>query len=322
MNENWKAPDWVKLPEFIICGAMKSGTSSLHDILNSHPNVFIPNREIHFFDIDNILEHPDFSFYHKNHWVYQSIDKDPKKYWRWYSNHFIGGEGKILGEDSTNYLCCSNFPNRLNQQNKDIKLVIMLRNPISRAYSNYFHNLRTGRAIWDFEKTLLYDPKSILERSKYGQQIENIYNKIPRERVKIVLFEEFLANKETSVKEICEFLELDYAKIDKSALAFHSNRASIPSSIRIQVFRNRIFRDFGNSMYHGELPEKLESDKFPISLFKRSINRFLMLVNPSTKKGTPPMNTSTEQYLKDYFKDDIKLLSDLMSRDLIEFWGL
>ena len=64
------------LPDFIIAGATKSATTTLHTILNKHPDVFIPNGELHFFDMDDIFEHPDFNEFDKfeNKWYYHLKD--------------------------------------------------------------------------------------------------------------------------------------------------------------------------------------------------------------------------------------------------------
>ena len=63
MENNWIAPGNAFLPDFIIAGAMKSGTTTLHNILNEHPDVFIPDSEIHFFDMDDVIEHPEFNYF-------------------------------------------------------------------------------------------------------------------------------------------------------------------------------------------------------------------------------------------------------------------
>ena len=62
MNEIWKSSEPELLPDFIIGGAMKSGTTTLHNILNAHPRIFIPDGEVHFFDMDNVSQHSDFNF--------------------------------------------------------------------------------------------------------------------------------------------------------------------------------------------------------------------------------------------------------------------
>lgn len=69
-----------RFPDFIIVGAMKCGTTSLHKILSSHPEIFIPEREIHFFDIDDISQHPDFFIFSNGNWYYPQLGRDVEKY--------------------------------------------------------------------------------------------------------------------------------------------------------------------------------------------------------------------------------------------------
>jgi hypothetical protein len=155
----WISKEPSLLPDFIMVGAMKSGTTTLHDMLNTHPDVFIPKGELHFFDQDDILQHPDFNIYKKNHfWNYPSIYKKPEEMWEFYSNKFKGKENYVKGEDSTVYLASKKAAKRISQQKKPIKIIIILRNPTKRTYSNYNHLLRTSRAIYSFEDTIVKNP--------------------------------------------------------------------------------------------------------------------------------------------------------------------
>lgn len=104
--KNWVAPKDELLPDFIIGGAMKSGTSSLHQILDSHPDIFIPDRELHFFNMDCLIQHEGFHHYNesKDVWTAQTMHSDPDSMWNWYQSKFQGKEGLVKGEDSTTYL--------------------------------------------------------------------------------------------------------------------------------------------------------------------------------------------------------------------------
>jgi hypothetical protein len=192
----WKAPENAILPNFIIGGAMKSGTSSMHAMLAQHPDIFIPTEEIGFFDIDNIIEHYDFSFYDKKsrQWTTQDMNTNTKLLWDWYSSKFEMGAGKILGEDSTSYLTSKFAAQRIGYQDKEIKLIFMLRQPSKRAYSNYHHLIRSGIIAHSFEDVLQYHPNLVLRRSLYKDQLEAYYRFIPKENIKIVVFEDLIEN--------------------------------------------------------------------------------------------------------------------------------
>ncbi len=192
MMNNWISTEIDLLPDFIIGGAMKSGTTTLHRILSNHPKIFIPKEEIGFFDIDNILQHSDFNFYDKETWVTQSMEKDPELVWKWYQKNFKGNESYIKGEDSTSYLASRIAAERISIQKKEIKLLFLLRQPSLRAYSNYNHLLRTGRATNSFEDTIRFNPFLVINRSLYKEQLVNFYRYIPKVRIKVILFEDLI----------------------------------------------------------------------------------------------------------------------------------
>ena len=108
---HWIAPQDLRLPDFIICGAMKCGTTTVHEILNSHPAIGIPNAEINFFDIDDTLEHSDFLFHAEGRWFFPDISENNRAYWKWYSRFFSEiPDVCLIGEDSTCYLASSIAP--------------------------------------------------------------------------------------------------------------------------------------------------------------------------------------------------------------------
>ena len=145
MSNNWISDKPKLLPDFIIGGAMKCATSSLHYILNSHPDIYIPNRECHFFNIDDILQHSNYNHYIDDNWLIQSMGKNPEKMWEWYFKKFEDQNSKIIGEDSTTYLASRIAAERISKQKKQIKMIFLLRQPSLRAYSNYLHLLRTHK---------------------------------------------------------------------------------------------------------------------------------------------------------------------------------
>jgi len=317
-NSPWIAPDWVRLPDFIICGAMKAGTSSLHDMLNKHPDVFIPKDEVHFFDIDNLLEHPDFSFFENNRWVYQDINANQELFWNWYNEKFRYTDKNIIGEDSTNYLNSRNAPKRIAAQSKPIKLIIMLRDPVSRAYSNYFHNVRTGRATETFEKTLLYHPHQILSRSMYLEQIERYLKCFDRSQIKFVLFEEFIENKKEVFESVCEFLDLGKDWITPEVLNIYSNKAQIPKNLKLQLLRNKWLRGFGNMQYVERLP--LHSPRTKEFTLNRFFNKFHSLVNQQRPGKPPKITQESKDYLRSVFSVSYTELENLSGVDIKKYW--
>jgi hypothetical protein len=302
---------------------MKSGTSTLHYILNEHPDIFIPKNELAFFDIDNILQHSDFNFFSGNHWFSQQIEDAPSLFWQWYSSHFDGAaDGQILGEDSTTYLASEVAAKRIQLQKKEVKTLVMLRHPTSRAYSQYWHMVRTGRAMYSLEDTIRFEPHSILGRSLYRDQLRNFLEHIPRERVKIIILEEFLTSKRDSLREICDYLGVDCELLPESAIDAHKNKGLIPKYPAIQMSKNRFFRELGNQTYSSRLPVKPEltpGSKVKLNVL-RTIDRVHHKLNPLREEHPPEIKASTQKFLDDFFKRELDGINDLLGKDVMSIW--
>ncbi len=316
----WVAPKEMKTPDFIICGAMKSGTTTLHHILSQHPDIYIPEREIHFFDIDNLFEHPDFFLFEKEQWIAQDIHQDPDKFWSWYTNHFAAAkEGQLLGEDSTVYLSSERAAQRIALQAKDIKVVIMLRNPTSRAYSQYWHMLRTGRATYTFEDMIQYDPYSVLGRSMYYEQLKNFIRHIPLERIKIVAFEDFVADNIQTTKTVCEYIGVDYDALPQTAFSAHENAARIPKYMNIQILRNKLLRPFNTINYGNFLPTHHTQSRPRLNAIKVA-NKVHRIINPLINSRPPKIRPSTQKFLDDFFRKELAGLDELLGQPLLARW--
>ncbi len=320
--QNWKAPKDAIVPDFIIGGAMKSGTSTLHAMLAQHPEVFIPEEEIGFFDIDNILEHYDFNFYDKKtkSWTSQDMLKEPDRLWNWYSEKFEAGKGKMLGEDSTSYLTSKFAAERIALQEKPIKLIFMLRHPSKRAYSNYFHLVRSGIVGYSFEDVLQFYPNLILSRSLYKDQLESYFNFIPKENIKVVIFEELIENPKAVMNDVCSFLNLDMEVFDPGVFEIHSNRGKLPWSIRIHRLKNLFFRRYGNSFYLKTLPNKAPGNAIKHAFIPKVANRIHGILNPLKDRKTPRMNPGTQEFLDDYFKKELAGLDELVGAEVLSKW--
>jgi hypothetical protein len=179
------------LPNAVILGAMKSGTSSLHNYLVQHPGVIEPLRkEVHYFDMN--FERGE----------------------AWYRAHFgrVGEPGLNL-DSSPYYLFHPAVPQRLATLLPEARLIVLLRDPVRRAYSHYWHERDKGRETLSFEDaiaaeaerlgdsqqrladgTLERSPEhqhfSYLARGRYAEQLERWFAVVPRERFLVLRFED------------------------------------------------------------------------------------------------------------------------------------
>ena len=158
--------DHLLVPDFLVVGAMKAGSTTLMDYLVSHQEVGIPNEEINYFDKDSNFE--------------KGID--------WYSKWFENfSNHKIVGEKTPAYCYEPKVVERIHQQNPAMKLVWILRNPVKRTYSNYWHYIRIGKELLSVNDCLDQEEQRIKEdiykgyfkRSVYVDQVERYLEFFP-----------------------------------------------------------------------------------------------------------------------------------------------
>jgi len=152
-------------PNYLILGAQKSGTTSLYNYINEHPNAIAPRkREVHFFD--------------------GGLDDSEDNYGKglgWYRSHFpykfrvIGN--RITGECSPLYLFHPLCPERIHAQHPDIKLVCIFRDPTERAISHYFHEVRKGREERTISEALEQEEATIGQCLSTREYSSTLYNK-------------------------------------------------------------------------------------------------------------------------------------------------
>ncbi|MEO0456089.1 MAG: sulfotransferase [Cyanobacteria bacterium P01_A01_bin.114] len=321
VSDPWMAPPQATLPDFMIVGAMKAGTSTIHQMLNQHPDVFIPDAEIHFFDIDDIFEHSDFFLFRDGQWITPDIEKDSARFWDWYASFFAKAQaGQLMGEDSTVYLASEKAIKRIARQQKEIKLIVLLRQPTLRAYSQYLHLLRTGRATGTFEAMIETRPHVLLKRSLYSEQIKVLFQHLPAEQIKIVIFEEFLIDKDKTLKDLCDFLGLAYQRLPPGTASIHANKTKTPKYFELQLLKNRFFRGQANTIYADHLPMTGVCQGQGQARLGRAAHKVYRWVNPSTEQKPAAIKEPTRQFLDAFFQKELSELNTLIQKDVTSLW--
>lgn len=182
------------LPNFLIIGAQKAGTTWLAYMLNKHPEVFMPGHELHFFDrVENFS---------------QGIE--------WYEAKFAQADSskKAIGEKTPEYLWVNGDRPAMHQTIKqffpDIKLIIVLRDPVERAISHANHLVRYGylSPLIDIDKTIWNHV--LIDKGKYYQQIKSYYQVFDPEQIFTLINEEdIILNPQQSLQKTCDFLKID-----------------------------------------------------------------------------------------------------------------
>ena len=196
------------VPNLVIIGAQKSGTTSLHYYLNSHPQIFMSNpvkEPGYFMKTKFILS------------LFQRINKPVKSRREMAERYMLSGykAERYFGESSTYYTAHNNsdvhnVPARMEQANPAMKLIYIVRNPFARIVSNYLHELQRGRIRGDFKEFIgSPDYARALMTSRYWHQLEPYLAQFPEQQIKVVLFEDLVESGQRVVDDIYGFLELE-----------------------------------------------------------------------------------------------------------------
>ncbi|MBK1833416.1 sulfotransferase family protein [Roseibacillus ishigakijimensis] len=298
-------------PDFIILGAMKAATTSLHAMLVRHPKIFIPKGELFYFDCEDCLEHPDFF-----PWRCLSRGADvaghKERYRNWYNMQFeFAAQDQLIGEDSTTYLSSELAPANIQAEAPQAKLIVMLREPVSRAYSHYWHLFKTNRATCSFEEMLARQPASLLTRGLYARQLENYYRLFPREQILVIFFEDFVQKAAEETAQVLAFLGIEALK--EVCEPLHTNSAEMRRFVSAHLVWNRLRA--GNKPDYQTRFELRPKGKSP--LLDRVYNRWL---NPIIEAKPPRISPDTKAYLRNYYKAPNEHLAGLLNRGLPGNW--
>lgn len=316
------------MPDFIIGGAMKAGTSTLHAILGSHPGVFIPRYEMAFFDFDDIDEHPYFAIWNGNRWTTIDFDRHLERLLNWYRSQFAAAQtGQMVGEDATGYLTSTRAPERILQFLPHVKLIFLLRDPADRTYSHYWHMLRTGREYYTFEHSLMITPETKFRRSRYLTALKRYFQLFPRNQVFVETFERFITNMEEVTAEILAFLGLEPMPLSALGGKPHRNPTKLSRSLFLRRWENRLFRLHASRLYAtdkppGQTPHSLFADPYTLKGLPRLAKAAFRFLNPQNVKRPPPMQTLTRAFLNDEFFKSNADINVLVGKQIDSTWYL
>ncbi|MEO2031399.1 MAG: sulfotransferase [Planctomycetaceae bacterium] len=175
------------LPNFLIIGAQKCGTTSLHRYLMEHPEIFMsPNKELHFF----------------------VTERNWHKGVKWYARQFAQGF-HACGEASPSYTAFprySGVPERIHHVLPEVKLIYLIRDPIQRLVSHYVHRVAAGREHGSLREALDGTRGSdLIWRSRYAAQLSQFLTTFSADRILVVTQEALLANRLETIRQVFRF---------------------------------------------------------------------------------------------------------------------
>jgi hypothetical protein len=310
----------MKYPNFFVVGVAKAGTTSLYHMLGSHPEIYLtPIKETNYFarkdlDFDNFR--PDFKHnttIDVGKYIQEGMSYpihcanviETRHYLALYQNV---KEEKALGEICNSYIFCPKAMGEIYLEFPQAKIIVMLRNPIERAFSGYIMNLREGKILSDsFLEEIKKDEQlevvkwgetiSYLKIGLYYEQIKRIFQYFPKEQVRIYLYDDYKTDKKSVMRDMYSFLEVDdtfFPASDKIV-----NEAGLPRYKYLNYFiaQTGFLRKWARSIL-GEKGKKLASK--------------MMYSN----ENIPKISEEERSYLSAYYKEDVEKLSNLLNRDL------
>lgn len=295
---------------FFCIGAQKAGTTTLHNILIQHPEIYLPpKKEAHFFDINERYE--------------RGLDY-------YFSNFFNTYNGeKIVGNINPNLEIDNRSLDRIiHSFGKNVKIIFIMRDPVNRAYSHYLMTHRRGYEKLSFLEALDQEPNRLenpkfyknyrtneighyeknnfgyIHRSQYLKKIEYLHQILPKKNIKLIVFENFISEKKKYTNEILDFIEVEnYHSIDYD---IKSNSASKPKSehIRDVIYNPGTVLKFIGSFFNNEQKNYIKSKLLELN----SIN-----IDNSENK----LDNQTRQFVyKKYFQEEVIKLESLLGISL------
>lgn len=174
--------------DFLGIGVQKAGTTWLHRVLTTHPEIFMAeadDKDLRFFN----------AYYDRGY--------------RWYERHFEGSNARRVGEFSTSYFYSKDAPERVYRYKPDMRLVLSLRDPVERLISHHKHEIRVGRLRPDISlQSAIESNPSYIEQSMYYSQLSRWLEWFPLASFKIVVFEELFRDPVQGVRDLYAFVDV------------------------------------------------------------------------------------------------------------------
>ncbi|MAR55642.1 MAG: hypothetical protein CMM93_00520 [Rickettsiales bacterium] len=300
-------------PDFYILGAQKSGTTSLCALLEQHPQLCLSRpKEPMILSRDDIALHPHFFAEQQAQWDKLDWHEHRDTFLKDYANCFAHAtEAQLLGDGSTSYLYSMTAPERIKTITPNAKFIIILRDPVARAYSAYWHFVKKGLACEPFASHIRYEHTLTLDGSAYSRHIARWLTAFPREQFLFLCYEEMLENVEATATQLADFLAIDPWHTPELP---EKNRGRRPKWLWLQLMANYARRRAG--ILISATGEETTPRGHPLcrSLIGELTHRNLTTAPP------PPMDELLQARLTRYFRDINRELNTQTGLDTTRYW--
>jgi len=295
--------DRPRYPDFIVIGAMKAGTTALHDHLAKHPDLFLSRKkEPHYFSSPGEGQLPP--------WVLPAdleaqkrmvVTKDQ------YRELFSGGGGRAAGESSVMYLHDPMSAPRAAAANPQMKVIALLREPAARAFSAWSFLVRLGLEDFDFEQALAAEPDRVMGpgfhyvgMGAYASELEPWIAAFGRDQVLPIDFSRFARNTSDVIDEVCGFLGIDPSLLPEE-VPMRNTGGQIPTGRFQRWFVRRV-----RIIVSDRIPARIAH---PINLVWQKL--FM--------KDVQPMSHATAEEIRRRLLEQTELLEEMLGWDLTDW---
>ena len=267
------------MPEFLVIGPPRTGTTWLYNILKLHPDCYLPEtKQLHYFD--------------------RHYDKGLE----WYTEQFQKGGGLVKGEITPDYVSNRKSLNRISKTIPDVRLILIFRDPIERAFSHY--KLRKRMGYYDNGKTFMdvfsMDPY-LMDNSLYGKHLDDVLEYFSAEQVLIITHCEMLQNPLSVLSKVMDFIGLaSYCFPEKELFSRYSQSFGNPRMVLLEKLLKKV-RKIAD---RNRLSQKI------VALITK-----LGIVNKTRQLNTEKkieLNSHDRQVLNGVILDDMKKFEDLI----------
>jgi hypothetical protein len=280
---------------FLGLGAQRTATTWLFECLRSHPEIFMPDeKELQFL-----------SAIEKENNTHQGDD------WYWSKLHPPNGQ-KISGEITPEYLLDPETPKRIKEIFSQPKLIVCLREPVSRAISAYQKGIRENNWDCSLEYFLKHNLDFCLDRGMYFVQIQRYLTYFPFNQLCIKIYDDIFSDSQEFIRSIYEFLGVD-TDYHSPMLDYRFNIGAkkqsqeVKTIVYLRDFLYRFFGDKGRNM----IVKSLQRTKWG--------NLWMQNLLGLDESGESQLIEYKNRF-EEYFKEDIIKTGQLLNRDLVALW--
>ena len=299
----------MTMPNFLIIGAAKSGTSSLYAYLKQHPQIYLcPTKETNFFAFEG--EEINFPGLRKNEST-KSYQAGFKTDLESYQQQFQPKAGETaIGETCPSYLYIPKAAERIKYYIPNVKLIVILRDPIQRAHSNFLHHIRDRVEYYEnFVQALEAEEWRIQKGWWWGfhykkvglyyEQLKRYFDLFDGNNIRVYLYEDFKINPLLILENIFQFLGVDDTFIPDVSAKYNATAISKNRTLDALIKESSPVK----SIYQLLVPNKL----------RKKLTAQLTNLNPAIK---PQISPELRQEMIPLFHENILKLQHLIQKDL------